>query len=96
MPGAGVGVDDVVVVCVGWCWWGTVAVCVGEDEVDDYAGGYVDWDPGYTVHAREFGGDFAEVFGACYDLRIGLDVSLFHAFWENIAGIDQKGKTYTR
>lgn len=42
--------------------------CVSEDEVDDDVGGGVDWDPGYCVLARESRGDFAEVFGACYDL----------------------------
>ena len=48
---------------------------VGEDEVDDYAGGDVDGDPGDGVLAREFGGDLAEVLGACYYLGV-LDVML--------------------
>lgn len=42
--------------------------CVGEDEVDDDVGGDVDGDPGYRVLTREFRGDLAEIYGACYGL----------------------------
>ena len=76
VPGAGVRVHEVVVVEEwGFCGWGGGRGMdvggVGEDEVDDYAGGDVDGDPGDGVLAREFGGDLAEVLGACYYLDVG-------------------------
>ena len=43
--------------------------CVSENEVDDDASSDVDRDPRYCVHSWKSGGDFAEVFGACYDLQ---------------------------
>lgn len=43
----------------------------GEDEVDDYAGGDVDGDPGDAVLTWEVGWDLAEIFGTCYDLEDG-------------------------
>lgn len=49
--------------------------CVSEDEVDDDVGGDVDGDPGYSVLAWELGGDFAEIFGARYDLQVGIGLS---------------------
>ena len=43
--------------------------CVSENEVDDDASSDIDRNPGYRVLTWESGGDFAEVFGACYDLQ---------------------------
>ena len=65
-PGAGVGVDEVVVV------EGRISLRVGvgvsKDEVDDDIGRYIDGDPGDRVLARKLRGDLAEIFGAGYSL----------------------------
>ena len=65
VPGAWGGVDDVVVVEVSR---GVGGVVGGEDEVDDYVGRYVNWDPGYGILTWDCCGDFAKILGACYDL----------------------------
>lgn len=50
-------------------------ITVGENKVDDDAGGNVDWNPGYRVLTWEFCRDFAKIFGACYDLQFGNPTS---------------------
>ena len=46
-----------------------VVGCVCKNEVHDDASSDVDRDPGYCAHTWKSGGDFAKVFGACYDLK---------------------------
>ena len=53
-----------------------VVGCVGQDEVDDNAGGGVDRNPGYRVLAWESCGDFTKVFGACNNLSFGMLTSV--------------------
>lgn len=85
MPSTWVWIDEIIVVHVGrhvGRGRGRIAAASygSENEVDDDVSSDVDRNPGYCVLTRESGGDFAEVFGTCYDLQTPMSACHEHDY----------------